>query len=537
MIRLRSWFSLSAEIVVALAVILGGGSQSVTAQKLPDEVYISSAPENRASSVQPWKSAPPQWTKMLDYYTQNNIFPGVSVLIKSPKWGVRFVSSGRPIVDREDIPFKPTTQFRIGSCSKATVSMVILQLDYEHKLNIDDPITRHLPPEISSRIPYAEDITIRNCLDMTSGLRSYTDIPKLSDPTAETSLDVYKPEQVLNMAMDYNSASFLPGTTTDGEIHKYEYTNTGYLLCGLIAERIEKKPLNVILQERVFNKIGMTDTFLATDYRITHRMAHGYTAFYETGAWQDCVIYDQSVPWAAGAVISTPFDLLNFYETIFTSDRLLKPLSRQKFLMMNYATEHKGYGKAILEEMGDYGAMLGHGGTVLGYLTLTLYSPDADFYYVSYINTWDNKYARVEVFDRIAFLAFGSPEEPTPTDGARARTSAGAVSLAWHPGNLSGEEYHVYVGENESSVLNATVDSHAGVSLDRVKQLNFAKRGLQSGKRYYWRVDTHHKRSEKEIEREREDIEVLMENYNTYKYREVSEYVTIPSPVWMFTAE
>jgi len=287
----------------------------------------------------------------------------------------------------------------------------------------------------------------------------------------------------------------------------------------------------------VFDKIGMTDTFLATDFRITHRMAHGYTAYYETGAWQDCIVYDQSVPWAAGAVISTPFDLLHFYETIFSSDRLLSPLSRRKYLRMNYAEEHKGYGKAILEEMSDYGAMLGHGGTVLGFLTLMLYSPDADFYYINYINTWDNKYARVEVFDRIAYLAFGSPEEPTPSDGAAVRAKAGAVPLAWHQGNLDGEEYHVYLGESEDAVLNATMDKHPGVSLDRVKKLSFAKQGLRPGKRYYWRVDTYHRRSEREIERDREDIEVLVSNYNTYPYREVPEYVAIPGPVWSFRAE
>ncbi len=524
-------------IAAALAAVTVLFAAGVAAQEFPDEVYLPTAPESEASNVLPWKPAPPQWAEMLSFYVDNDIFPGVSVLYKSPNWGVRFVSAGQPIVGKDKFKFKPSTQFRIGSCSKATVSIVMLQMDYEHKLNLSDPITMHLPPEITDKIPHAESITIRSCLDMTSGLRSYTDIVLLGDPQPDTALNHYQPTDILNMAMDYDSPEFLPDTTEDGEHFNYNYTNTGYLICGLIAERIDGKPLHELLRDRVFDKIGMSDTFLAQDYRITRRMAHGYTAFYETGAWQDGTIYDQSVPWAAGAVISTPFDLLHFYQTIFESEHLLKDLSRRKFLRMNYAEEHKGYGKAILEEIVPAGSTIGHGGTVLGYLTLMLHSPDENFYYISYINTWDNKYCRVEVCNRILHLALGSPEMPSPADGVDAPLKNGGVTLSWYPGNLSGEEYHVYVGTNEQAVVNATLDSHSGVSLERASELSLVKRGLKPGTRYYWRVDTHHKKSEREIQYEQEDIETLIGNFNTYAYRDVDDYDTIPGPTWSFTAK
>lgn len=525
---------LAVLLAVSSAASVSGGAQ---AQDLPDDFYIPWAPESRASNVQPWKPAPPQWRKMLDYYIDNDILPGVSVLIKSPKWGVRFVSAGQPIVGRDDFAFSPSTHFRIGSCSKATVTLVMLQMDYEHKLNLADPITMHLPPEITSQIPHAEDITIRNCLDMTSGLRSYTDINLFGDPQPETALMRFDPDYILSMAMEDNSPVFIPETTTDGEIHNYDYSNTGYLICGLIAERIDKKPLEDILRDRVFHKIGMTDTFLATDHRITRRTSHGYTAFYETGAWQDCIVYDMTVPWSAGAVISTSFDLLHFYETIFESEKLIPAVARRKFLRMNYAHEHKGYGKAVLEEVLPTGAVLGHGGTVLGFLTLMLYAPEADFYYINYMNTWDNKYVRSEVFTRIAHLAFGAPECPFPSDGTTVRLNGGKATLTWRPGYVSGDEYHVYISTLSSAVTNATIDNHSGVMLERVSSLELVKSGLDSGKRYYWRVDTHRKRSEREILDEHEDIEVLMENFNTYHYREVSDYETIPGPVWTFIAE
>lgn len=519
---------------VAAAILL---AVDCRAAPFPDEVYMPAAPENKASNLQPWKPAPREWGKMLEFYTRNNIFPGASILVKSPKWGVRFISTGRPVLENPDSKFKPTTQFRIGSCTKATVAVAILQLDYEHKLNLDDPITRHLPKEITDIIPNAADITIRQCLQMTAGLRSYTDIPYLSDTTPENALDVYTPLQLLSLAMEYNSYVFRPGESVDGEIYHYDYSNTGYLIAGLIAEQIEKKPLYQILDERVFKKAGMTDTFLARDYKITRRMANGYTAFYETGEWQNCSIFDQSVPWAAGAVISTPFDQLHFYETLFETEELLPDISRRKWLQMNYPGDHKGYGSAVLEEITPYGTMLGHGGTVLGYLTLILYNPDRDFYYISYINTWDNKYTRAEIFLRIAYLAMGSPEAPVPADGESIKLKDGTGRLAWHNGFVSGEEYRVYIGNSENAVFNATIDKHPDVSLDRVAGLSLLKKDLIPGKRYYWRVDVHRKLTEREIEFEREDIEVLISNFNTYVYREVPESVTIPGPVWSFVAK
>ena len=173
----------------------------------------------------------------------------------------------------------------------------------------------------------------------------------------------------------------------------------------------------------------------------------------------------------------------------------------------------------------------------MGFLTLMLHSPDRDFYYVSYINTWDNKYGRAEVFDRIAYLAFGSPESPTPVDGEKARMKNDSAYLAWCDGALDGETYHVYVGEKEDSVFSATVDQHPDVSLDIVRRRELLKPDLKKGKRYYWRVDARHKRTEREVEIEREDIETLMANFNTYSYRPISEYVIVPGPVWSLTTK
>ena len=107
MLRLCTRCCLIAALVLMSSVCMSACALAEDlADNWPDAVYLPTTPESQASNVQPWKPAPAQWGKMLDFYTENNIFPGVSVLVKSPKWGVRFVSSGKPILEKETIPFK-----------------------------------------------------------------------------------------------------------------------------------------------------------------------------------------------------------------------------------------------------------------------------------------------------------------------------------------------------------------------------------------------------------------------------------------------
>ncbi len=497
-------------------------------------------PVEEASNQRVCKKAPQEWVDILDYYTRENILPGVGVLIKSPNWGVRFFSSGKPNLSKPEEKFLPTTQFRIGSCTKAFMSNVILQQEYEHKLRLNQTINEALPKDVSSIIQNGDRINLESCLDMTSGLWSYTELPKFSDPTEDNALDEYTPLQLMQEAMRDGYPAFDPANAKDGEHYHYSYSNSGYTLVGILAEQLDGKKLPEIFKERIFDRLGMHDTFLATEPWITSRMAHGYTAFYETGAWQDCSIYTMTVPWSAGAVISTPFDLLAFYEDIFKGGKVLHNCSKQKFLRMNCAQEdgHKGYGKAILEEMSGVTPAYGHGGTVLGFLTLILYVPEADFYYISFFNTWDNKFTRGEIFERIAHIILASTAEPTPGDDSKAKlNNEGEVTLSWQAGYQYGTDHRVYIGTDEKAVEEASFEKHDGVTLDVVVGYEIKKKELIPGKTYYWRVDARRVRPVQEIEDEQKVINDLVGNENSYTNRLPKDVEIIPGPTWKFTVE
>ena len=498
---------------------------------------LPSVPAEQASSQRPWHYAPKLWSEMLDYYTKNNIMPAVAILVSNPNWGTRFACSGKAVIEDPSVKLLPSTQFRIGSCSKIFVAVTMLQMDAEHKVNLGDRIAEYLPKRIIDLVPNGNLLTIRQCLDMTSGLYSYTNEEYLGEVTADNAMYDFTQEQILTITKNMGTLTTEePGGKYDGEYPNYTYTNTGYLLCGLIAETLEKKPLEQVLKERIFDRIKITDSFLATDYRVTKRTAHGYTGFRNYGCWIDCTRYNQDVPWAAGAVISTPFDMIQFYEKLLTTEELIPVESRAKLLQMNYAFDHQGYGTGILEELLPTGPSYGHGGTALGYLTAVWYYPEEKTLYLQFSNDFQNKYTRAEVCYRMLDEVFGACDVPVPANGADAvAAEGGKLTLRWQAGDLYGSEHTVYIGTDFDQVMNATPEAHEGVTVGKAAGFSYEAEGLQPGVRYFWRVDAWRKRTNREVKAEQSLIDGNLAYETTYVNRPARKEQTITGPVWSFT--
>lgn len=155
---------------------------------------------------------------------------------------------------------------------------VILQLAQEGKLSLDDPITKYQPD-----VPNGDNITIANLLDMRSGLYGYS-----------------KP------------ALFAPGTA-------YAYSNTNYVLLGLVMEHVTGQTASELFKERLFGPLGLEDTTLPTrdDASIPSVYAHGYqfTSAEKAGGPDAALTPEQQhaaadgkllpTDWSAGSVIST----------------------------------------------------------------------------------------------------------------------------------------------------------------------------------------------------------------------------------------
>ena len=142
---------------------------------------------------------------------------------------------------------------------------VIVQLAQEGKLSLDDPVSKYVPG-----VPNGDNITIDELLKMRSGLYNYTDAPELAATVDRDPTKVWTTEELLAIAFA-RPPNFPPGTA-------YEYNNTNYTLLGLIAEKVDGKPMARAMQDRLFGPLGMHDTLLPprTSNTIPDPYSHGY---------------------------------------------------------------------------------------------------------------------------------------------------------------------------------------------------------------------------------------------------------------------
>ena len=102
-------------------------------------------------------------------------------------------------------------------------------------------------------MPDGDNITIAQLLEMRSGLYSFTDAPEISEAMDDDPTKVWTPQELLDIAFA-QPAMFAPGAD-------YYYSNTNYVLLGLIIEQLDGRPLAESFEERLFEPLGMTNTF------------------------------------------------------------------------------------------------------------------------------------------------------------------------------------------------------------------------------------------------------------------------------------
>jgi CubicO group peptidase (beta-lactamase class C family) len=177
--------------------------------------------------------------------------PGLAVLVRekgetvfSRGWGVGDLRSGRHI-DR-------TTNFRLASVTKQFTALAVMLLVRDAKLRYEDALTDHVPGFPA----YGERITIRHLLTHTSGLPDYEDLMAAAERggarvwTAERQI---RDEEVLALLRGETKGRFAPGTS-------WSYSNSGYVVLGLIVARVSGKPFGDFLRERIFAPLRMERT-------------------------------------------------------------------------------------------------------------------------------------------------------------------------------------------------------------------------------------------------------------------------------------
>ncbi len=288
--------------------------------------------------------------------------PGVTVIVVRKGQVVHRAGYGLANIEL-GVAAKPDHVFRIGSVTKQFTSAAIMMLAEEGKLAVSDPITKFLPDYPTQ----GKTITIEHLLTHTSGIQSYTDMPKWrgmlrQDLSLKELIDVFKNEPML----------FSPG-------ERWRYNNSGYVLLGAIIEKASGKTYADFVQERIFTPLGMTDTRYDVTDAVVPRRASGYAP--SRGGIVNAQYLSMTQPHAAGSLISTVDDLAK-WDAGLTAGKVVSAASLEK-IFTNYrlaggGASGYGYGWQVGEFNGKPSQE--HGGGINGFRSHVVRVPAAGVY-------------------------------------------------------------------------------------------------------------------------------------------------------------
>ena len=300
--------------------------------------------------------------------------PGAIAAIRTPQgtWvstrGVADLSSGEPM--------RAEMHHRIGSVTKTFTATLLLQAEAEGLLSLDDTIDQYV-----KGVPNGDEITLRQMANMTSGLADYSVNEQFMDAVFSHPERVWTPQEVVRIGIE-DSPIFDPGT--DGY-----YSNTNYILLGLVLEQVTGKPLERLYSKQIIKPLHLKETSFpdAADSSIPEPHAQGYTLQSQNAEPLNATDWNPSWGWAAGGMISTADDMLLYGRALGTGKGLLPPKQQAErldsFILNDIFNGLAYYGLGLTYDRG----WIGHGGDIPGYNTQLFYHPDLDATVVVEVNS------------------------------------------------------------------------------------------------------------------------------------------------------
>lgn len=310
----------------------------------------------------------------LDRIRRSLHIPGVQATILFPDGTSWTGVSGLADVATKT-PVTPATGFAVASVSKTFTSALILGLVDEGRLRLTDPAVRYLP---ALRLKVDPRITIAMLLNHTSGLADFFLNPKIDGPLQKRPTATWTVDQTLRYV---GKALSPPGKA-------FHYSNTNYLLLGLIAERITGQPYAELVRTRLLDPTGLGSTWVQTGETPRARLAHGYRFVGTKRTAPPIDLADGSgiAPFrsvvtaagGAGSIASTSADLARWGRALY-GGKVLGPTGTGALLAG--FTPTAGYVPGVVYGYGvqalviDGHPSLGHSGRLLGFRSAVRHLP------------------------------------------------------------------------------------------------------------------------------------------------------------------
>lgn len=262
---------------------------------------------------------------------------------------------------------------RVGSTVKMFTAVTVLKLAEEGKLDIDDLLSDYLQGDVINKIENADKVTIRQLLQHSGGIYNYIQNLKFQTASLNDLIREWQPEDLLQYAYG-RDAYFAPGTDV-------RYSNTGYILLGMLIEKIEGKPFYKVFEEKIFNPLGLTMTRFAAEDPVPPGIVRGYVDLYSKLQVTEATYYSGWDYYTAdGGLISNPNDMTVFFQALMNG-KLINENSLNQMLTWKTPKESDpeffpiSYGLGIFKIETPYGTAYMHSGDAIGYYANMLYFP------------------------------------------------------------------------------------------------------------------------------------------------------------------
>jgi D-alanyl-D-alanine carboxypeptidase len=295
----------------------------------------------------------------------------------------------------------PSMRYSIGSISKQFTATAVLLLSEQGRLSLDDSVSRFVP-----NLTRGNEVTIRQLLSHTSGYRDYWPqdyVPPfmLQPITTDKILD-----QWARKPLDFD-----PGT-------EWQYSNTNFVIAGLIVEKASGEPLLQFLSEHIFTPLGMKSVINIDQNRLTETDATSYVR-YALGPLRPAPKEGKGWLFAAGE-LAMPAEDLAKWDISFINQTVLRPASyaqmEKEVVLKNGLGTHYGLGVDVRQHLGQ--RLIEHGGEVSGFTAHNMVFPDARLAIIVLVNE-DSVDASSNIANKISALLFREADAGKQEDQSR----------------------------------------------------------------------------------------------------------------------
>ena len=322
-----------------------------------------------SSSINPNREI---YQTLMDDMTSNGVV-GVTMSVFHAGTGMWIGAGGKADL-HNNVAMKPCNISRVGSVVKMFTATTVLMLAEEGKLHLDDKISDYLQGDVINKIENADKATIRQLLQHSSGIYNYIQNLQFQTASLNDLIREWKPDDLLKYAYGKKSY-FKPGEDV-------RYSNTGYIMLGMLIEKAEGKPFYTVFNEKIFTPLMLNMTRFATEDPVPDGIVRGYVDLYSNLQVIESTYFSGWDYYTAdGGLISNPYDLNEFFRALMNG-QLINSGSLNEMLTWQTPKDTDpeffpiSYGLGIFRIETPQGTAYMHSGDAVGYYANMLYFPD-----------------------------------------------------------------------------------------------------------------------------------------------------------------